>query len=355
MEEATNIPEPTIKDIIIPTLTLDTSALVALSTLHRDEDNFFNRLVKDANFPSYSISYVCPGCRDKGELDVCVHSRDRVPHWSNEDRVKDIKLLLGEGEDERYARENLGFSQQSDHHCFAETKVNEFFAKPFFRIREHINHIFVTIDPCAGTENVKRADSEYAIVSLCGAQDIIIGLDSFDAPEHTVIERMIYNHLYKLRQIPFCENATFVIDMESGTGQEASRVIAFITSHAEFRPVIALSEFVRKYGTKTGNAMKRECMITTRDSLYRGNMYIAKDLVTNDPLGVNHILSKFKKQFLKYSRIVRPGKSIHHMNQETFTGKVSFTDKDDIIFTVQRAIRRKLLFYLEGKYAHFYE
>ena len=327
------------------------SCLVCISTLDKDVNNYFNRLVKSSKFPSYAITYVCKPCQDKGVREVCIHRKDRIPHWSNEGRIKDIQLLLGEGEEERFQRENLAIESNQNTCCFPEAKVNEFFARPHISLNRPIRHIFIIFDPSAGTEIQEKANSQYGIVSIAGAEDVFLGFESFDAPTHLDVEPMIFKHLTKLRELPFCEDAIFVIDVESGTGYEASRVISFITKH--FTNVVPLSDFERKAGTKTTNAMKKECMQVTRDSLCRGNMFICKDFVTHEPLGRNFILEKFRKQFLKFSRIVRVGKSIHHANQEIFTGKIDPRDMDDIIFSVMRAIRSKMLFYLNGKYSNF--
>lgn len=353
VEEAAYLSKTTFVEVVVPILTLEESCLVAISTLGATASNFFNQLIKSGYFFVYAVTYVCEKCIEKGIQNECKHLLDSIPHWSNDTMLEKVKLIAGEDNRDKFERENLGIvSEESAPNCFSESSVNDMMTTPRLVLCGPVRYVFVCIDPSAGTDIPEANMSDFAVVSIGGPYTTIVGMEAIDAVEPSDYQDRLLEHIRRIRATKYMEDAILVLDVESGTGQEAGHIYALV--QGRFQNVITMKDFHRKPGTKTLNSTKKEMMELTRALLNARDVRILKDFVTTDPHPLK-LLEKFRAQMHNYMRYVSVGRTIHQRNTETFSGKgPNKKGQDDLCVTFQRAIRMRKEFLFSGRYDKFH-
>lgn len=354
IEEATYILEETFREIIAPILSPTNVCLIALSTIGEKSTNFFSRMLKSGMFKVHEVKYICKKCLDAGVRKVCPHNVDYLPPWTQESRMEKMRKIGsttadGTG-DSAYLRESLGVVIEEDDtgaQCFSASRILEIKTNPRRTFDRVVRYVFCCIDPCAGSDDEAKRLSDFAVVTMANQDYTILGMEAIDVVEPEQFEGRLIDHLHKIRRIPMCERATIVLDIESGTGLEASRVDKLVRNH--FLDVITMRDFLRKPGTKTDEAAKRDMVVITNDALKMGEVFIHENFVTTHP-NPDGILNDFFTQMENYTRVFATSTSNRRASQVTFTGKTKPGMKDDLSVTFQRCIRAMIGFKKSDKY-----
>jgi hypothetical protein len=144
--------------------------------------------------------------------------------------------------------------------------------------------------------------------------------------------------------------ATIVLDIESGTGFEAGNVNDLVRAH--FDNVITMTDYMRKPGTKTDEAAKREMMMMTREQLRMGEIFIHEQFVTTHP-DKEKLLKEFSDQMCEYTKVISDSTNNRRASTVTYTGKTKAGKKDDLSVTLQRCIRAMDRFVDSAKYGKY--
>lgn len=349
LEEAAYIPESVVKEVIVPIIGKSTTATVMISTPGKQPTNLFNRLSRSKAFRTVTITYVCPNCQQLGVKEICKHRFHERPHWmGGKDQV--LTEIFGD-DDEAIQRDMLGVMDEVDSpYCFPEPLVDKLFAKPMAEIYEPVRFVFVSIDPCAGTDNEQKGTSDFAIVSICGPHSTIVGIDAIPAITHHDWEGPLLKHLQSIRARPYFENCRFVVDVEGNGSMAWSHINAVVCQMSD---VILLSDYKNKQATNTTNAAKKDMVDITRAVLEADDIRFMKGMITSHP-HPDRVMQEFKRQMLSYERYVIANPSLRSQNSIIFSGKGSNKDKkDDICLTFQRALRWRRIFLESPKYRQY--
>ncbi len=324
IDEAAFFDEDTYLSILAPLMVVEEACMVGVSTLGTRPTNFFNKLIKDPYFFSYKVTYVCPPCLAKGHAkQFCIHRVDSLPHWSSEGNLRVVRRLFGDNEDQ-FALENLGIEDEG---------LSPSVTKPQ-------RYFFVAIDPVAGSDNPEDRKSDFVILTIGGPETTIYGCDAIDVLSIDDYSDKLVAHLLNLRRMPFCSEAKLIVDVESGTGLEASNIVGLIQKHCV--DVVFMRDFHRKEGTSTTAESKREMVQLTLPLVNGGQVHIHDKLVTSHKKP-DEMLKEFCEQGILFSETKKNGKSI-------FSGKDGGKLRDDMWMTLLRAVRARDHFLRSGKY-----
>ena len=300
-------------------------------------------------FTPYDIILVCKKCLPLGVTDICVHCQDDAPPWINGENGM-VKSLYN-GDDESFARENLGTNIVSDKTCFAKASVSKFLSKPRVKLHQRERFVFIVADPCAGSNVVEKNLSDFCIVGMTTSMKFVC-IDAFRAVVTEDYSSKLINVLHQLRSMDHLMNCTFVVDAESGTGFCAGDIEHIIATN--FKNVVFMSDFNNKPGTFTSNPAKQEMMELTRSALDSGDLDIVDEIATTHRNQVA-LMAEVQRQLLGYERVIKPSVSEFTTSKIRYSGKgANKTDKDDLSVTIQRAVRAKKVFFSDPKYRKYY-
>ena len=342
--------------------------MACLSTLGKNPNHVFYKMLKSKYFDSHQVSFVCPPCVEKGITEACKHCQDFVPPWISDN--SGLITDLFEEDEEANARENMGTFYVfyvfyvitlkkklirrrkgviTNHgpHCFEANIVDRMFSLPKKEIDEVVRRVYITLDPCAGSDG--PASSDFALVAIV-EPCTIIAMDQIPAVKTEDYAGRMVEVFKQIRER--CPVATFIVDNESGTGMFAGDAEALLSQH--FTNQVFMCDFYnRKPGTLTTNAAKKEMMELTRTELEMGNVRFATDLITTHPKPLE-MAAEFKAQLKAYERIVKTSKSFGKVATVVFSGKAGGRTKDDLAVTLQRGIRDISVFKREKRYREYH-
>ena len=348
LEEAAYLDESVIKTVVMPLLTVETTCLVGISTLGSKSSNTFNKMLNSGAFNDIRIAYICEPCRAIGMTDVCKHKIHEIPPWINSNNGV-IGAIFGEDDDEMLL-ETKGIFQEDDSYCFPRQLVQRMMSNPPVQITEPQRFVYISIDPCAGTDVANRSTSDFCITSICKPQTTICGLDAFESIDYNTYEPILCAHIRKIRSHPMLQNATIVVDIEANGQAEWAHILKIIREHGH---VIALSDYTRKEATNTTNSMKMDAMKITRAMLDDNDIRIMDMFATSNPNPLA-MLKKMEEQFYNYERVIVQSTNIKTRNTVVLTGKGNNKKRlDDICLTLQRSIRSRRVFLESPKYRNY--
>jgi hypothetical protein len=231
--------------------------------------------------------------------------------------------------------------------------VDRLFSAPRVHIQGSERFVFIAIDPCAGSEDVSKNMSDFAVVSIAHKSDTVIGIEAIPATRHSDYRERLFTHLERLRQpgSPF-RNATLVFDLEGNGSIEWSRLEEDI--RGKFKGVVFMSDFkVNKTGaTWTTTKMKEECAVLTQEMMSRGTLGIWSEFVTTGKEA--DILKEWEKQMRAYERTRSATTKRNARGAVTYSGKgANGKARDDIGFTMQRALRSRGRFFTQPEYVQY--
>jgi hypothetical protein len=338
VEESSYIKDSAYYNIIVPLLALKDVAAVFLSTLGEDVDGWFNKLIASDHVHSFVVKYVCDVCEAKGLKRACVHNEWMLPHWSSSDRMEMQMKFYGEERRETFLRESVGLVEDTgDDRVFSQIKVRDALAAPAFSFNYAVKHIFVAIDPVAGTEISEKNQSDFAVVAVASPLTVIMGIEALNIVRTEEYRPKLEMFLRRLRAHPMTECATLVVDVEMGTGLTAPDIYAWVAE--KFRNVTLINDLTRKEGSLTTHKAKQEMMEIARYVLLKDEVRFWEKFVTSED-NAAAIKDQWAKQMMEYKRLFVKGKSITSKNSYVLSGKGENKDKkDDISVTFQRAVR----------------
>ena len=349
LEEAAYIPGPVIKEVLTPVLIVNKTVVIMISTIGKKSTNIFTKILKSEFFDVVHITFICAPCLAKGETQACIHNRDFMPSWTG-DNMGLVNSIF-DGDEETFARENLGVVTNQGPNCFKEVSVLKMMNDPKVSLTSPERFVFVCVDPSGGSDIPEKRTSDFAIVSICGPNTTIVGIDAVDAAWSHDYEPILIAHLTRIREMPMLTNATIVIDAESGTGYVAGDVEVLI--RRRFENVVFMSDFTnRKPGTLTTNPAKAEMVEMMNAALEFGDIRILRDMITSHKQP-KQMMSELQDQMLSYERVVCASSSIRTSNTVKFTGKASGKLRDDLCVTLQRCIRARHRFKFGKEYRRY--
>jgi hypothetical protein len=224
LEEAAYINAEFIKLVILPVLAMKKSCLFGISTLC-EKETVFAKMLDLEEFDSHRVCNICEDCLALGISVECEHKKHSKVSWISGDNSIRNKLFPGDSD---LAREMEGVPTESNRRCFSKHTIERMMARPRVEITEIVRHVYVIIDPVAGSDGINSESSDFVILSICSPNTTLVGLDALSVRRHEDYEDILYSHLCKIRQLPYFESATLVLDVECGTGLEASHAQSII-------------------------------------------------------------------------------------------------------------------------------
>lgn len=323
---------------IAPTFRMLAFSCIAASTLGESNGAIFNRMLKEPKFQTYIKTYICEACESLGLTDTaCIHRIADRPRWLNDDEDVDelLQRMFGSNA-EKYARETLGWVRQDfDTHVFRADKIDDLLLKPRSNIHRDVDLVFVTIDPCNGSEDPDALASHYCIFTYC-EPGILVGCDAVDAPNSDVAHAALERHLHRLAEIPWFKKSTIVVNVEANNSFSADIDYKVVKRVYGNKPggIIQVNTYSgnRKQGVVTTNPLKRDMAKLMQEMLMTNRLSIFQDFISGTP----KIFEMIEKQFKAYEKFIKPGKLPTDPNSATYSGK--HQGPDDICVTMQRGL-----------------
>lgn len=345
LEECAYIPPNTFFEVILPILSLAVTALIAITTISGDENNYINNFIRQGLIAHEEITLVCKACRRAGKSADCTHEQNKRPAWHSEDRATLIKRLYGEGRKDVLAREQLGVLVDKNNRCFKKEKVFLLFEKFRTSLQFGAKYIFVVIDPAGGSQKPEDSNSDFAVCTVVIERGNIVikGLEAFVIQNPEDYQGRLVRHIRKCYEDPCLLTAQLVVITEGNLALEAGYVRQL--TQQQFPQCICLSNQGRKDGVKTDEYTKGSMAMKLDHVLNSESISICKDLVTTHD-NPAQLLDQAKEQLLRYSRLAIPIKNPFDKSRFKFSGKgMNVTDKDDIAIVIQLAVLWTGLFF----------
>lgn len=353
MEELAFMDPETFKDIALPLLSMKNSAMIGFSTKAHNPTNFMKKLIDSGGFEVIERKYICPSCEKKGQRQqACIHERDSMPHFGDEDRLPEVRKFLGEEDDERFAIEMIGMDP-SDHtrELFPANIIREIFSNPRVQIHQPIRYIFVNVDPCAGSEKEDMdRPSDFAVTSTASPWPILLGLEAFKSNRTEEYMPKLLNHIRRLLSLPYCKEAIIVLDVEVGTGHAAGDVPYGIRTQLQDVRFCEMKDYEKKPGRKMLHETKVEIANLTRSYFMSKRLGIYEKLVTSHERP-NELLAEFRDQLLRYQRNT---KELGQGRVKVEYGGKQGGKRDDMAVCFQRSVKSMGDFQSDGQYFRFW-
>lgn len=305
----------------------------------------------------YRVTYVCEACqtlaKETGEeIEVCRHNLDAIPHYIDDSKFDKIKVIFGAENQRQYMIETQGLDpQDADPFVFELKHVDQFVNGPRTVPMAPIEVTFTSVDPSAGSDKDDKRTSDFAIITIGSPGNIVLAMDAIDAVKPEDYEEILVNHIKRVRKLEFCSASTCVVDVESGTGMEAGHIRRLISRN--FSRVVFMTDFTRKPGRKTTQAVKEEMALLTHHFLKTGSLAFHSKWVTSakDPA---KLLGSLRSQLATYSRIIKV--NLQSTNSITYTGKGhNKKARDDLAVVLQKCLKARADFYADPKYLNIYQ
>lgn len=336
-EEAAFIHPTTFYNIIVPLLTVSATAWLNISTVSTERNNHFTDLLKNDFIKSLEVSLACDKCKREGKTAACEHRKHEIPPWSDDYSRKVVEKIYGEHHKEQFLRETMGVDEEAGPECFNAKRVDALFLEPRVPLpSQAISHIFVAIDPCAGSQDREKAGSDYGVVSICGPGTLILGAEALDVCDPDCgYEECVLEHFRRLFAIPQMQQAIAIVAFESNSGHHYA--LSKQIQHAfPSRIVLMGDKDLRKGGVTTTNKTKQAMMEVTQAALLKKDMHVAKEFVTTHAKP-GALMEQFRAQMLRYREHRKPSDTPFGKDQVAWSGK-SGNMKDDLAVTLQLAL-----------------
>lgn len=155
LEEAAYQDRENFYNVIVPLMSMDKLALLAISTPD-DENNYFSILVNLVDvqgkplFKVMPIGLACEACKEAGKAADCQHKLDALPRWRSEESQRLQRLLLP---DDVYQRESQGLIVTTNRAVFSKKSIEWMFSTESQRqFLSDVGVVFVSLDPSGGSQ-----------------------------------------------------------------------------------------------------------------------------------------------------------------------------------------------------------
>jgi hypothetical protein len=301
--------------IVVPLLEMNSTSLIAISTLPPDAKNFFNDLLvlRDAGgellFNVQEVKLACEECIKKKKPAECRHMQSLAPPWKDPNRMDFVSLLYGE-RDDLMARETLGVAGEDRNKAFLSEQVESMFKRTIKLRKGQIRAVFMSYDPNGG------GDSELSLITVTWyrGQCVLLGADAQRARGSDEVEAILLLHYKRIRQqFP---DAWVIFIGESNLGHEASWAANCLAKKAT--RFYALSEKTRMGVITT--AERKQAYVSTLLQLLAIQAICINDKVFTDTKGVK----KLERQLLAFKKIKKD--RAYGLSSVMFSGKGSGND-----------------------------
>ncbi len=220
-------------------------------------------------------------------------------------------------------------SRQNGDSVFSAESVERLFSCPWVPVPPQ-NYVFVSIKPASGTDDFKKGASDFVCVAV-GEGNVILRIMAVPVIRHSDFEGELEVFLQEVRKVPFTDTI-LVVDIEGNASMEWAYIYSFVQQ--KFNNVLFLRDFHRK----TDARLKEMSAKYTRSLLESGELKIWEGFHTQD-------IGEFRRQMLDYQALESLTRAQNGESCVVYRGK---DGKDDISFTLQRALFRQFEFYSAG-------
>ena len=337
-EEAAFVNENTQFDAILPVLAVAKCAWLNISTPSKRSDDLFTMLMNNGVIRKLKIEQACSTCIAAGETEKCNHLQDDIPPWQSEENRNFLKGLY-ERRRVQFQREMQSVTSMVRPECFNEVKVRQVFTCPRGGLGGGARqHVFVAIDPAAGSQSSEGRGSDWAVVSITKPDCTIVGAEAIDVTgKGSSYEKLILNHIRLLLEIPELGSAYVVIILENNYGGVALAHLLESIQLAFPGRVVIMSEKEEKQGVWTSAEAKREMMGQLQIAFDMNQVQIADCFVTQHAKPAE-LVKDFMDQCLNYKEVREEYKGpLQDKLKIRFTGKTSDGMRDDLCMALQLA------------------
>lgn len=337
-------------EIVVPLMTIDECAFIAISTLSTNQVNHFGDLIKYNLVATLNISLACDSCRRMKTAEMCKHRMGEIPPWSSTERREWTQQVLGTGRADQYKREIMGVDDAPSSVCFPIMKIESLFANPpSFVPASPTRHIFVAIDPCGGSDIREKAGSDFCIMAMNNAH-AILAMDAIDAVRQQDYEPRVESLFDALkRRWPM---ATFIVAIENNLAMEHARIATHLREQLPGRLVL-MSDKEIKGGVATTNPVKREMMERTRLLFNQDKISFIQGMHTDHPKPFE-MMREFREQLCRYMEYRKVSDNPLGKSSVGWSGKGnSGKQRDDMAVTLQLVIHHSHEFWSNPKYERF--
>lgn len=350
-EEAAFIDPVTYYNIIIPLLTVASTAWINISTVSPDKYNHFSDLLKNDFIKQLQVTLVCDACKRMGIMNQCTHRMHDLPKWTSEYARSVVKRIYGDHHQEQHLRETMGVDDQVGPECFNSKRVDKIFLGPRTPLpNKYISHVFVAIDPCAGSQDREKAGSDYAVVSIIAPGTTIVGAEALDvcSPEGDYEDRIIQHFRQLFSKF---KDATAIVAFESNSGHHTALSRRLLSTFVN-RIVLLTDKELRKGGVTTTHKIKQHMMEMTQTAIIHDEVCVSAEFITSHAEPAK-MLEEFRAQMLRYRAHKKPASTPFGQDKVAWSGKDGGR-KDDLAVTLQLAIYWRSVFWTELKYKMYW-
>ncbi len=358
LEEAAYMDEPIYEGLIRPLLNVQESCILLISTLRTDgKGDAFRKLLESGKLLTYKVTYICDTCLEESKWMIdrpCKHWAHIVPpHIAFGDDDDDggplSALSKHENENSRQLRLHEMFGvmfktkEEEERYVFSEQSVDRFLSKPR-TVGVFTKYIFCSIDPSAGSLSDAKSTSDFCAV--CVSIDTVLGVMALNSCSHTDYEGALHQLLTKIRASgsPY-QYSTIVFDIEAN----GSGIWSYIEKYVRntFNNVMVIGDNVRKSGgTITDRTLKEEAAMLLKEKLETGTLAFWDGFVATGTWNMGELKRQLRSYERKIKEIKGRGRNGGKEISVTYCGKgPNLKSKDDMCFTLQRALYRQQRFY----------
>ncbi len=368
-EEAAAMPRHFFGAIIMPLLTVNNTALLAISTI-QDEDNYYSQLIEMKNldrtgpmFNTFKFFNTCDKCRAIGKSASCKHLNSERPHWMSDSRKDIVKHMYNQiGLGSLGEQETSGVVTSIHRTAFPGHVVARMFAEHSLCTTAEITWapqiVYTAIDPTGG------GNSDLAVVSgmWYNARFIFVGLESMSNIKCTDdYEPYLEQHYDKIRAIPQLRGVMFNTFIEQNMGWQTREIRKFLKANVQgisfpdemgltiSQTTLASTSKGRKKKNSgyTNHEVKEAMYHEFKDHLEMNRMAFLENGVTAfhpspDEAGITaHRATKrmLQSQLMNYYiQTTVPANPAFQEVKITWGGKTAGGGKDDLAVTAQLAV-----------------
>ena len=357
LDELAFFDQDSLYEAILPLASVDRTALIGVSTIEvKDDENFFTDLVRNhkrLKIKCFEVSTACPACIRAERPQLCDHKVDQLPAWSSKEKRDQLMALYGEARRAQYLKENAGLNIEPSMCCFPGAKVRDLFGNPPCRLpTTPVEHVFVAIDPCSGSNQRKTRGSNYALVSIIKPGCTIVGAEALDVTDYFAsrYQERIVAHVRQL-----CERfpiARIIVAIENLTGLEHAHVSKLLLETFPQR-VVCMQEKDLKLGVGTTHKVKEDMQIILNRFFVAGDVCLAEPFITTHEDRAT-MFTEWCSELCRYKEIRELPANEFGKTRIGWSGKEG-GQRDDMAVALQLAVYWREIFWQEtASYSQFY-
>ena len=226
VDEAAFLKKIIAQKFVGPLLNVGKTCVMAMSTLGEEGDNYFNRIIELGIFETLNLSLVCDNCIKEGLRETCIHRKDLIPPWHDQNMSALMKLLTDDPE--TYARENLGYAAKikNDPRVFPEEYVDAFIRAPRTPFTSPVKYIFLMIHAVPGTGSQPTSRTrDFVAATMAYPQRKLLGMERMCVTTQGDYIGLLASHISRVRKIKGCTTSSVILDVASTVTLQAKSIL----------------------------------------------------------------------------------------------------------------------------------